>query len=99
MKRNVFKVSFFQILKPTIISYSINTVMLLYSPMHDNCTEVLHISYTMCTHGSPKIYTLSPQAFGLRASGAHIRQTTCAHGVTIKCNMGRSDLPNMYARA
>ena len=40
---------------------------------------VLHISYTMCTRGSPDIYTLSP-----RASGAYIRQTTRAHGITIK---------------
>ena len=41
-------------------------------------TEVLHISYTMCTCGLPDIYTLSP-----RASGVHIRQITRAHGITI----------------
>ena len=33
----------------------------------------------MCTHGSPDIYTLSP-----RALGVYIRQTTRAHGITIK---------------
>ena len=43
-------------------------------------TEVLHISQTMCTHGLPDIYTLSP-----RALGAYIRQTTHAHGITITC--------------
>ena len=42
--------------------------------------KVLHNSYTMCTRGSPDIYTLSP-----RASGVYIRQTTRAHGITIKC--------------
>ena len=50
----------------------------------DACTEVLHSSYTMGTHGSPDIYTLSPWACGLRASGVYIRQTTHAHGITIK---------------
>ena len=33
----------------------------------------------MCTRGSPDIYTLSP-----RALGVYIRQTTRAHGITIK---------------
>ena len=33
----------------------------------------------MGTRGSPDIYTLSP-----RASGVYIRQTTLAHGITIK---------------
>ena len=46
--------------------------------------KVLHNSYTMCTCGSPDIYTLSPRACGPRASGVHIRQTTRAHGITIK---------------
>ena len=41
--------------------------------------KVLHNSYTMCTRGSPDIYTLSP-----RALGVYIRQTTRAHGITIK---------------
>ena len=47
--------------------------------------EVLHSSYTMGTRGSPNIYTLGPQACGPQASGVYIRQTTCAHGITIKC--------------
>ena len=42
--------------------------------MHDKCTEVLHITYTMCTHGLPDIYTLSPCALGV-----YIRQATRAH--------------------
>ena len=46
--------------------------------------EVLHSSYTMGTHGSLDIYTLSPQACGPRALGVYIRQTTRAHGITIK---------------
>ena len=45
---------------------------------------MLHNSYTMCTRGSPDIYTLSPRACGPRASGVYIRQTTRAHGITIK---------------
>ena len=48
--------------------------------------KVLHNSYTMCTRGSPDIYTLSPRACGPRASGVYIRQTTRAHGITIKCD-------------
>ena len=36
----------------------------------------------MCTRGLPDIYTLSPRA---RALGVYIRQTTRAHGITIKC--------------
>ena len=46
--------------------------------------KVLHISYTMSTRGSPDIYTLSPRACGPRALGVYIRQTTRAHGITIK---------------
>ena len=46
--------------------------------------KVLHNSYTMFTRGSPDIYTLSPRACGPRVWGVHIRQTTCAHGITIK---------------
>ena len=42
-----------------------------------------HISYTMSTRGLPDMYTLSPRACGPRASGVHIRQTTCVHGITI----------------
>ena len=38
----------------------------------------------MCTRGFPDIYTLSPRACGPRASGVYIRQTTRAHGITIK---------------
>ena len=49
--------------------------------------KVLHNSYTMCTRGSPDIYILSPRACGLLALGVYIRQTTCAHGITIKYNM------------
>ena len=45
---------------------------------------VLHISYTMCTRGFPDIYTLSPRACGPRVLGVYIRQTTRAHGITIK---------------
>ena len=52
--------------------------------MHGSCMEVLHSSYTMGTRGSPDIYTLSPRACGPRASGVYIRQTTRAHGITIK---------------
>ena len=52
--------------------------------MDGSCTEVLHSSYTMGTRGSPDIYTLSPRACGPRASGVYIRQTTRAHGITIK---------------
>ena len=39
----------------------------------------------MCTRGSPDIYTLSPWVCGPWASGVYIRQTTRAHGITIKC--------------
>ena len=39
----------------------------------------------MCTRGLPDIYTLSPRACGPRASSVYIRQTTRAHGITIKC--------------
>ena len=53
-------------------------------PTHGSCTEALHSSYTMGTHGLPDIYTFSPRAFGPRASGVYIRQTTRAHGITIK---------------
>ena len=53
-------------------------------PTHGSCMEVLHSSYTMGTHGSPDIYTLSPRACRLWALGVYIRQTTCAHGITIK---------------
>ena len=42
-----------------------------------------HNSYTMCIHGLPDMYTLSPRACGPRALGVHIRQTTHAHGITI----------------
>ena len=61
--------------------------------MHGSCMEVLHSSYTMGTHGSPDIYTqsprayiytLSPWAYGPRASGVYIRQTTCVYGISIK---------------
>ena len=38
----------------------------------------------MCTRGSPDIYTLSPRACGSRALGVYIRETTRAHGITIK---------------
>ena len=55
--------------------------------MHGSCTEVLHSSYTMGTRGSPDIYTLSPRACGPRALGVYIRQTTRAHGITIKNNI------------
>ena len=46
---------------------------------HAQLVQVAYSSYTMCTRGSPDIYTLSP-----RASGVYIRQTTRAHGITIK---------------
>ena len=45
--------------------------------MNGWCVEVLHSSYTICTHNLPDIYTLNP-----RASGVAIYQaTTCAHGI------------------
>ena len=47
--------------------------------MHGLCWEVLNSSYTMGIHGLPDMYTLSP-----RDSGVYIRQTTNAHGITIK---------------
>ena len=46
--------------------------------------KVLHNSYTMYTRGLPDIYTLSPHSYGPWASGVYIRQTTRAHGITIK---------------
>ena len=52
----------------------------------------------MCTHGSPDIYTLSPRACGPRASGVYIRQTTRAHGITIKyCSRATSYILYMHA--
>ena len=45
--------------------------------------KVLHNSYTMCTRGSPDIYTLGPRACGPQALGVYMRQTTRAHGITI----------------
>ena len=39
----------------------------------------------MGTSGLPDICTLSPRACGPRALGVYIRQTTRAHGITIKC--------------
>ena len=54
--------------------------------------KVLDNSYTMCTRGSPDIYTLSP-----RALGVYIRQTTRAHGITIKyTNNGKRMLCEIY---
>ena len=38
----------------------------------------------MCPSGLPDIYTLSPWAYGPQALGTYIRQTTRAHGITIK---------------
>ena len=54
--------------------------------MYDKCTEVLHISYTMCTCDLPDIYTLSPCACHpwAWALGVYIRQITRAHGIAIK---------------
>ena len=37
----------------------------------------------MGTRALPDMYALSPWACGPRASGIHIRQSTCAHVVTI----------------
>ena len=45
--------------------------------------EMLHISYTMCTCGSPDIYTLSPWSNSPWASSVYIKQTTSAHDITI----------------
>ena len=42
------------------------------------------VTYTMYTRGSADIFTLSPWACGPWASGVYIRQTTHAHGITIK---------------
>ena len=36
----------------------------------------------MGTRALPDIYALSPRACGPRASGIHIRQSTCAHVIT-----------------
>ena len=44
---------------------------------------MVHNSYTMSTRGFPDMYTLSPRACSPHASGVHIRQTTCVHGITI----------------
>ena len=33
------------------------------------------------------VYTQSPRTCGPQASGIHIRQTTCVHGITITCGM------------
>ena len=38
----------------------------------------------MCTHGLPDIYSRSLRATGPQALGVYIRQTTRAHGITIK---------------
>ena len=38
----------------------------------------------MGTRDLPDTYTLSPRACGPWASGVYIRQTTRAHGITIK---------------
>ena len=46
--------------------------------MHSLCTEVLHGSYAIGTHGLPDIYTVGP-----RASGVYIKQATRARGITI----------------
>ena len=54
--------------------------------MHGSCMEVLHISYTVGTRGSSDIYNLSPWACSPQALGVYIRQTTGAHGITIKYN-------------
>ena len=54
-----------------------------------------HISYTMCIHGLPDMYTLSPRACGPQASGVHIRQTTHAHDITIY-NMTSKDQAPLY---
>ena len=44
----------------------------------------LHISYTMCARDLPDICTLGPRACGPWALSVYIRQTTRAHGITIK---------------
>ena len=83
MKRSAFEVSFFQLLNietPLYIRLELLSTRAHTQQVHG----VLHISYTMCTRGSPDIYTLSPRACGPRASGVYIRQTTRAHGITIK---------------
>ena len=71
---------------------------LLSACPHTIMHGVLHISYTMCTRGSPDIYTLSPRACGPRASGAYIRQTTRAHGITIKCNTVNFNSTLLYTK-
>ena len=38
----------------------------------------------MGTRGSPHVYILSPWACGPRALGVYSRETTRAHGITIK---------------
>ena len=53
--------------------------------------EVVYISHTMGTRGSPDIYTLCPWACGPRASGVYIRQTTRAHGITITYRVHATD--------
>ena len=46
--------------------------------------KVLHNSCNTVTCALPDMSTLSPQAWGTRASGVHIRQSTCACVTTIK---------------
>ena len=60
----------------TAVVYQLYTIAAAFDL---RCESVTYISYTTCTRDSPDIYTLSPQA-----SGVYIRQTTCAHGITIK---------------
>ena len=42
-----------------------------------------NISYTMCACDLTDIYTRSPRAAGLRASGVYISQIPRTHGITI----------------
>ena len=62
-------------------SSHLRTYNIIYHFAWENQRELQgNISYiAMCTRGLPDIYTLGP-----RALGVYIRQTTRAHGITIK---------------
>ena len=66
-------------MKPFLYYIGLSCLVLAHTQLVQSGT-----CYTMCTRGSPDIYTLSPWACGPRASGVYIRQTTRAHSITIK---------------
>ena len=58
--------------------------------------EVLQNSCNTGTRSLLDTSTLSPWACGPRASGVHIRQITCAHVTTIKCDTRKSKPNGCY---